>query len=50
MQSLAFGYGPSSTLLFVGLEDDTVCVIDTAGLAPLLTEPYAPAGTAPLDE
>jgi len=32
IRALAFGCGPSAALLFVGLEDDSVCVIDTAGV------------------
>ena len=43
--SLAFGIGPSAGLLFVGLDDDTVSVVDTKGLAPMLDDPFAPAGT-----
>ena len=30
VQALAFGVGPCVSLLFVGLEDDTVCIIDTS--------------------
>jgi hypothetical protein len=42
--SLTFGCGPCVTRLFAGLDDDTVCVIDTAGLAPLLEKAYQPEG------
>jgi len=33
--SLAFGVGPSASLLFVGLDDDSVTVIDTDGICLL---------------
>lgn len=44
VQALAFGVGPCVSLLFVGLEDDTVCIIDTEGLASLLETPHEPQG------
>ena len=38
--SLAFGVGPCADLLFVGLDDDSVCIIDS-GILMLLTEDWS---------